>query len=127
MSEGDIDALDLSAVQKTPTTSPRKDLTPKIATPAVFKTAAQRLYFLPPIYLIIYGNCIYYSRDEAMTEEKVGPAPKLENITKPISNAITAPTRPASGKCFQKPSRKLSELMSSIITTNKKSTITAPM
>jgi hypothetical protein len=46
MSDGGVsvaDPLDLSAVQKTPKTSPRKDLTPNIATPAVFKTAVQKL------------------------------------------------------------------------------------
>jgi hypothetical protein len=39
---------------------------------------------------------------------------------------MSAPTRPASGAFFQKPSRRRSRLMSSIITTKRKSTITAP-
>jgi hypothetical protein len=46
--------------------------------------------------------------------------------TAAISSAITTPTMAASGKCFQKPARRLSTLMSSIITTNRNSTITAP-
>ena len=46
--------------------------------------------------------------------------------TKAISSAITTPTSPASGRCFQKPSRKRSVLRSSIITTNRNNTITAP-
>jgi hypothetical protein len=36
------------------------------------------------------------------------------------------PTSAASGRLPQKPSRNLSRLMSSIITTNRNSTITAP-
>ena len=39
---------------------------------------------------------------------------------------MTAPTSPANGRCFQKPSRKRSLFKSSIITTNRNSTITAP-
>ncbi|KEH14443.1 hypothetical protein GY15_04525 [Delftia sp. 670] len=46
--------------------------------------------------------------------------------TMPISKAISAPIRAAKGKCFQKPWRTASMRMSSIITTNRNSTITAP-
>ncbi|MNF19242.1 hypothetical protein D3C80_2238620 [compost metagenome] len=46
--------------------------------------------------------------------------------TMPISNTISAPMKAASGKCFQKPWRSASMRMSSIITTNRNSTITAP-
>ena len=46
--------------------------------------------------------------------------------TAAISSAINAPMAPATGKCFQKPRRTVSVLMSSIITTNRNSTMTAP-
>ena len=46
--------------------------------------------------------------------------------TKAISKAITAPMLPAKGNWRQKLARKASVLMSSIITTNRNSTITAP-
>ncbi len=42
------------------------------------------------------------------------------------STLTTAPSTSASGRCFQKPARIASTLMSSIMTTNRNSTITAP-
>lgn len=51
---------------------------------------------------------------------------KPDNNTAAISSATMAPKVAASGKFFQKPLRMVSMLMSSIITTNRKSTITAP-
>ncbi len=46
--------------------------------------------------------------------------------TAAISRAITTPTSSATGKCFQKPTRSDAVSTSSIITTNRNSTITAP-
>ncbi|MNW08882.1 hypothetical protein D3C71_2057490 [compost metagenome] len=43
-----------------------------------------------------------------------------------ISATITSATVPANGKFCQKPSRSFSMLLSSIITTNRNNTITAP-
>lgn len=51
----EVTPVDLSDVRdRTPAASPRKDLSPKIATPAVYKTAVQKLYVLDlpcPLFL----------------------------------------------------------------------------
>src|SRR6218665_1785146 len=82
---------------------------------------------LPRALLFEYAsNCPAAS--SAMAKPALGSsvARKPPISTAAISSAISAPTLAASGKCFQKPRRKLSMWMSSIITTNKNSTITAP-
>ena len=61
--------------------------------------------------------------DQHRSEGRLDPVGDLDD-PRPASG--TAPTTPASGRCFQKPSRRPSVLMSSIITTNRNSTITAP-
>ena len=55
-----------------------------------------------------------------------GPWLKPPISTSAISRAISTPTIAAIGKAFQKPTRNSSVLMSSIITTNRNSTMTAP-
>ena len=96
----------------------------RLAAPAAVDAAAQANN-AKALGVLLYTDYLMPIQIAAATAAGVARRKPLIS-TAAISKATTAPSVAASGKFFQKPARSVSMLMSSIITTNRNSTMTAP-